>query len=143
MPNESDEKKPRVHGKAWEATAKYWGKILASVATLACAWLATKTDEILEGRDKRDEDIVRLMAAVDRQAELITQLRIENATTKQTLEWLRRTRNQPTASTSSGDQPIPVAAAPLAPTHVPDPLKVEEVPIDEETLRAYQKSRSR
>lgn len=48
-----------------------WHKILAALATAACAWLATQTESLSTGRDKRDEDMVQLRMAVEEQRKVL------------------------------------------------------------------------
>lgn len=133
-----------------QATAKYWGKVLAALATLACAWLASKTDEILAQRDKRDEDTVRLMAANEALREEVIKLRIKDAQHDQTLEWMRRViRESRPVTPPTAPLPVPVATVAATDVMSPDPaetaagalLPIDKIDVSEEKLRAYQQSR--
>jgi len=114
--------------KSGPVAAKYWGKVLAAIATLACAWLAMKTDEIVSGRSKRDEDIVQLQQTVDILLE-------KNAAQDIELAVLRTIVNERT-----GKVPVTTAMAPAEPrTKLPE--RLDEVKVDPERVRVYQNSR--
>jgi len=108
---------------------KYWGKVLASVATLACAFLASKTDAILAGRDKRDEDIVQLQQAVDglleRNAEQETEIAV--------LRTIIDERTHPSTHETAPAAPMNVKSRP--------PRDIGEIKVDEGKVRVYQDSR--
>lgn len=111
--------------KTGPVAAKYWGKILATAAALACAWLSTKTDDILAGRNKRDEDIVQLQQAVDTLLEKNAAQDVEIAVLRTILD--ERTEKHP----------VVTAAAPQPRM----PKRIDEVKVDPERVKIYQESR--
>lgn len=114
---------------------KWWHPVLTAVVTLACAWLASKAEEFNSGRDERDKDIIRLLDIADRQAEQIAQLRIGQATTQQSIEWMLRR-----AGVSSGAL---ITATPPVGEIIVGSSNEEPIDIDEDRLRHYQHTRSR
>ena len=122
----------RAAKKSGPVAAKYWGKVLAAIATLACAFLASKTDAILAGRDKRDEDIVQLQQAVDGLLEKNAEQETEIAVLRTIIE--ERTRPAGPAA------PVVTAAAPQPP-RAKLPKTVGDVKVDEDKVRVYQNSR--
>ena len=98
-----------------KAAAKWWIPGLSVIATACAGYIASKLDKIVNERDSRDKDIIRLIDHQDKQDESIIALRIEVAMLK------------------NGSIPSPIANRSMR--------ESEKLPVTKERLDVYQRSK--